>query len=285
MDPAPATDQPDSADAERKMGWTIGRRLAAGYAAMLALMAIVGIVSFTNTSALVTNSEWVEHTHEVITETDAVLASLSDAEAGQRGFVITGVQAYLEPYTAARDEVAVHAAALRELTIDNAVQQARLDELAPLIEEKFAEMQETIDVRSTQGFDAARAIVLTDAGKAVMDEIRGLLGEIRTDEEALLVERAEEADATATATQAVVIIGTGITLLIVIALAVFLTRSITRPINALTTRLREIADGDGDLTQRVDESRKDEIGALAAVFNRFVGNIAALVRQIGESAT
>src|SRR5690625_6394570 len=84
------------------MGWTIGRRLAAGYAAMLALMAIVGIVSFTNTSALVTNSEWVEHTHEVITETDAVLASLSDAEAGQRGFVITGVQAYLEPYTAAR---------------------------------------------------------------------------------------------------------------------------------------------------------------------------------------
>ncbi len=285
MDPAPATDQPDSADAERKMGWTIGRRLAAGYAAMLALMAIVGIVSFTNTSALVTNSEWVEHTHEVITETDAVLASLSDAEAGQRGFVITGVQAYLEPYTAARDEVAVHAAALRELTSDNAVQQARLDELAPLIEEKFAEMQETIDVRSTQGFDAARTIVLTDAGKAVMDEIRGLLGEIRTDEEALLVERAEEADATATATQAVVIIGTGITLLIVIALAVFLTRSITRPINALTTRLREIADGDGDLTQRVDESRKDEIGALAAVFNRFVGNIAALVRQIGESAT
>jgi len=285
VDPAPATDQPDSADAERKMGWTIGRRLAAGYAAMLALMAIVGIVSFTNTSALVTNSEWVEHTHEVITETDAVLASLSDAEAGQRGFVITGVQAYLEPYTAARDEVAVHAAALRELTIDNAVQQARLDELAPLIEEKFAEMQETIDVRSTQGFDAARTIVLTDAGKAVMDEIRGLLGEIRTDEEALLVKRAEEADTTAAATQAVVIIGTGITLLIVIALAVFLTRSITRPINTLSTRLREIADGDGDLTQRVDESRKDEIGALAAVFNRFVGNIAALVRQIGESAT
>src|SRR5690625_5095683 len=129
------------------MGWTIGRRLAAGYAAMLALMAIVGIVSFTNTSALVTNSEWVEHTHEVITETDAVLASLSDAEAGQRGFVITGVQAYLEPYTAARDEVAVHAAALRELTSHNAVQQARLDELAPLIEEKFAEMQERSEER------------------------------------------------------------------------------------------------------------------------------------------
>src|SRR5690625_7764835 len=114
------------------MGRTIGRGLASGYAAMLALVALVGIVSFTNASALVANSEWVEHTHEVITETVAVLASLSDAEAGQRGFVITGVQAYLEPYTAARDEVAVHAAALRELTIDNAVQQARLDELAQI---------------------------------------------------------------------------------------------------------------------------------------------------------
>ena len=268
-----------------RRGWTIGRRLAAGYAAALALMAVIGVVSFTNTASLVTNSEWVEHTHEVLAETDAVLSSLKDAEAGQRGYLITGVDAYLEPYTAAQSSVDDHLAAVRDLTSDNPVQQERLADLEPLIAAKFEEMQQTIDVRSDEGFEAAREIVLSDAGKAVMDEIRALLGEIRADEEALLDERAAEADATAATTQLVVTAGTVVAVAVVLVLATVLTRSITRPVNALTERLREIADGDGDLTQRVDDSRSDEVGALATVFNRFVDNVATLVRQIGQSAT
>ncbi len=268
-----------------RRGWTIGRRLAAGYAAALALMAVIGVVSFTNTASLVTNSEWVEHTHEVLAETDAVLSSLKDAEAGQRGYLITGVDAYLEPYTAAQSSVDDHLAAVRDLTSDNPVQQERLADLEPLIAAKFEEMQQTIDVRSDEGFEAAREIVLSDAGKAVMDEIRALLGEIRADEEALLDERAAEADATAATTQLVVTAGTVVAVAVVLVLATVLTRSITRPVNALTERLREIADGDGDLTQRVDDSRSDEVGALATVFNRFVDNVATLIRQIGESAT
>ena len=52
-------------------------------------------------------------------------------------------------------------------------------------------------------------------------------------------------------------------------LAVVATRSLTRPIDAIRLRLEEIADGDGDLTQRVDEDREDEIGDLGKAFNRF----------------
>ncbi|PYF99105.1 methyl-accepting chemotaxis protein [Georgenia satyanarayanai] len=288
MDTTPAAPRPAAEPTTGRTGrlrWTIGRRLAAGYAAALALMAVIGVVSFTNTASLVTNSGWVEHTHEVLNETNEVLSSLKDAEAGQRGYVITGVDAYLEPYTAAQESVTVHLEAARDLTIDNAEQQARLDELEPLIAAKFDEMQQTIDVRSDEGFEAAQAIVLSDAGKAVMDEIRDVLDAIMADEEALLAERAAEADATATTTKAVVVGGTALALVIVLVLATVLTRSITRPVNALTERLREIADGDGDLTQRVDDSRADEVGALATVFNRFVGNVATLVREIGETAT
>ncbi len=270
---------------ETRGSWTIGRRLAAGYALVLVLMSVIGVVSFTNTQALVRNSGWVEHTHEVLAGTDAVLSSLKDAETGQRGYLVTGVGGYLAPYTEARTAVTEHLGTVRELTSDNAVQQDRLAELEPLVEAKFDEMQQTIDVRDEQGFEAAQAIVLSDEGKVVMDRIRGLLDDIRADEEALLVERAAASTATASATKAVVLGGTAFAVVVVLALATYLTRSITGPINALTARMREIADGDGDLTQQVDDSRRDEVGALATVFNRFMGNIATLVRQIGETAS
>ncbi|GCE76406.1 methyl-accepting chemotaxis protein [Cellulomonas biazotea] len=269
----------------RRMTWPIGRRLVAGYAVALVLMAAIGVVSFVNTQALVRNNGWVQHTNEVLNETDAILSSLKDAETGQRGYLITGVDTYLAPYTAAKVAVTDHVDTARQLTGDNADQQARLDELEPLIAAKFAEMQETIDVRGTDGFEAAQAIVLSDQGKVVMDQIRALLDDVRADESALLVERAADADLAAKATTAVVLGGTMLAAIVVLLIATFLTRSITRPINALTSRLREIADGDGDLTQRVDDTRTDEVGELATVFNRFVGNIATLVRQIGETAS
>ncbi|GIH90842.1 methyl-accepting chemotaxis protein [Planobispora siamensis] len=59
---------------------------------------------------------------------------------------------------------------------------------------------------------------------------------------------------------------------------------LTRPLVRLRDRLTEIADGDSDLTQRVDEARRDEIGALGAAFNRFTAKIADMVRQINDKA-
>ena len=69
-------------------------------------------------------------------------------------------------------------------------------------------------------------------------------------------------------------------------------RSITAPVRAISERIRAIADGDGDLTQRVDESREDELGDLARWFNRFVGNIhgivgklAVVTREVAEASS
>jgi methyl-accepting chemotaxis protein len=82
-----------------------------------------------------------------------------------------------------------------------------------------------------------------------------------------------------------IVTGVGVAALLVVALANFVSRSIQRPLNALTNRLREIADGEGDLTQRVDAQARDEFGELGTVFNRFAEKLAATIRQIGEQAT
>ncbi len=64
------------------------------------------------------------------------------------------------------------------------------------------------------------------------------------------------------------------------ALSVLTARSITRPIRTLTTRLSEISEGDGDLTQRADASRSDELGTLAQAFNQFVEKIQVIIVSV-----
>ncbi|MCZ2814765.1 methyl-accepting chemotaxis protein [Modestobacter sp. VKM Ac-2984] len=69
-----------------------------------------------------------------------------------------------------------------------------------------------------------------------------------------------------------------------LALAWWLGRRLTAPLDALRQRMAEIADGEGDLTQRVDDSAQDEVGELAGAFNRFVDKVAGTIRDIGSAA-
>ncbi|SDF54396.1 Methyl-accepting chemotaxis protein [Blastococcus aurantiacus] len=67
-------------------------------------------------------------------------------------------------------------------------------------------------------------------------------------------------------------------------LALWMGRRLTAPLEHLRNRMAEIADGEGDLTQRMDDSRSDEVGELSGAFNRFVDKVAATVRDIGRCA-
>ncbi|RBY85797.1 methyl-accepting chemotaxis protein [Blastococcus sp. TF02A-30] len=68
------------------------------------------------------------------------------------------------------------------------------------------------------------------------------------------------------------------------AVALWIGRRLTAPLEHLRDRMAEIADGEGDLTQRMDEDRSDEVGQLSAAFNRFVDKVAGTVRDIGRCA-
>jgi methyl-accepting chemotaxis protein len=68
------------------------------------------------------------------------------------------------------------------------------------------------------------------------------------------------------------------------AVAWWMGRRLTEPLHVLNRRLVEIADGEGDLTQRVDDATQDEVGELARNFNRFVEKVAGTIREIGVCA-
>ncbi|WP_347901627.1 methyl-accepting chemotaxis protein [Pseudomonas purpurea] len=86
--------------------------------------------------------------------------------------------------------------------------------------------------------------------------------------------------------------GTFKTLLVAIAagllglLLIWLTASsVTRPINSVAQMLKAIASGDGDLTQRLDYSKQDELGELVSWFNRFLDKLQPTIAQIKQSIT
>ncbi|MDH5510354.1 MAG: methyl-accepting chemotaxis protein [Nitrospinota bacterium] len=61
-------------------------------------------------------------------------------------------------------------------------------------------------------------------------------------------------------------------------------RGLLSNINGVIAMIRDIAEGEGDLTRRLDTKSKDEIGELAFWFNRFVGNLQELMVKIGENS-
>lgn len=156
----------------------IGVGTALGVAGALIFFLVSGALAYSNMVTLRSDTAKVVHTHEVITELGSLLSAVQDAESGQRGFLLTGNNRYLDPYQDALARASASVTALGSLTDDNPLQQANLRRLKPRLEERFAELRQTIEVRRTQGAAAALERVNTDRGKVLMDAVRSQLSAI-----------------------------------------------------------------------------------------------------------
>jgi methyl-accepting chemotaxis protein len=111
-----------------------------------------------------------------------------------------------------------------------------------------------------------------------------LLKEVEDSQTRAMLSRADEIQSDAlTALVAALTLGL-LTIIVTLTLAVLVIREITGSLRQLRGRLTEIADGDGDLTQRLSEDRRDEFGAVATAFNRFAVRVQELVKQVGRNA-
>src|SRR5580692_467137 len=132
---------------------------------------------------------------QVVRSLDALAAAqqvenaMQDAERGQRGFLLTGDPAYLQPYRNGIAQVPATLKKLRELTAGEPAQQPRVAELGEQIEQKLAELKSTLDARERGGAGAALSIMRTNAGLDSMRRITWLIGEITSTENALMADR------------------------------------------------------------------------------------------------
>lgn len=258
------------------MKWNVGTKIAVGFAIVLIIFVIVGAVAYRSVGRQTETANAVTHSYAVENELTQLLGSLQDAETGQRGYLITGTDSYLAPYTAALPEIEQHRAELSRLVADNPDQLAHLDALGPLITQKLSELQQTIDLRRTRDFASAQAIVMTDRGKNAMDAIRGVLQEMHTAEENILKARAAAREADARDTSWTILVGTLLAALVAVIAGAIITRDIAVPLKGLTGVAERITLGDLSVGANVGGARSDEIGLLAQAFERMARSLRTL---------
>jgi signal transduction histidine kinase len=153
------------------------------------LVVVLGAVTYSGVRMAIAGRAAVIHTRDIIEATQAVVSDLQNAETGERGFLITGDESYLEPFNAGSAALHTDTAALRRLTRGNPTQQLRLDTLAVLIGQRFAALNEAIRLRRTNSFDSAAVIVRAGRGKTLMNAVRARLANINATEQGLLEQR------------------------------------------------------------------------------------------------
>ncbi|HYA16488.1 MAG TPA: CHASE3 domain-containing protein, partial [Bryobacteraceae bacterium] len=233
----------------------IGTRIVAGYVLALIVVGAVGVVAYRSLAELIDTADWVTHTHLVKETLAGTLSAVQDAETGQRGFVLTGEERYLAPYTDALRTVDADIARIKDLTPDNPRQQERLNNLRPLVTGKLAELAETIALRRQRGEKAAVDVVLTDRGKNLMDDIRRVVAQMDEEESSLLRERDAKAKSTAQFASSSLITGGLVALVLVSIVGVLIQRSITGPLSSFMQFVGHV--GEGDLTRQAKISSGD----------------------------
>ncbi|MFN8025664.1 MAG: methyl-accepting chemotaxis protein [Acidimicrobiia bacterium] len=298
-EPAPA---PSAGKAPRKRSLTgmladvkIGTRLGAAFglvAALLLVTVIVGVVgSSMQTSASANTAQAGDLMHDVL-QVKFRSADFNGWQTADAFDVARGAKdatsdtgesraAFLASAKAFRSELAT----LRDNPL-TAEQAALIAEISKQFD-TFMSVDKTIIADYRKGTPAAKAaadkLVLVDEIKT-FENLTAASEKLVTSADAQRASAAADASSTGNAAKTIMIIVGLIALGIAIACAVVITRSIVNPLKSLSDRLADIADGEGDLTARVEEDREDELGTVARDFNRFVGKMQDSVRSIAGNA-
>jgi len=189
---------------------------------------------------------------------------LADAETGQRGYLLTGNPAYLEPYENATRTLADQLEKVRRLTANDPNQKAAADRLSSIVTDKLAELKKTVDLWNANQHAEAIAEVEGNRGKALMDEARKIFDEMVESAERKISASVEDQQESISALRWVTI-GGALVIVLVIGGAVWTVLLYTKQ---LVEAQREVQALNAGLEDRVRE-RTADLGRANEEIQRF----------------
>jgi len=193
----------------------------------IAAFIIIGYASYVNISNMLYDEAWVTHTQTVMDKTDSLLVTLLNAETGARGYVITEQDKYLVPYNLAISNWDNQLNELKQLTADNPVQQANIVKLSQLANSKLAFLQQYVDLRKNSTLDTTITFVDNGNGKELMDSVRQVIGDMKSQEQTLLDQRSHTSESAASYTEYVILFGTIIAVIVTIVTTLAINKKLT----------------------------------------------------------
>ena len=157
-----------SPSADRSRLWPAAALILVPFLGLIALQSYTMLSRSPRTAM---SQRLVSHSIEVILTAQSLRSAMQDAERGQRGYLLTGEAAYLQPYDTAVRDAPPLLERLTELTAHEPDQERQIAALIPAIDAKLGELQRTIQTYRSAGFAAAKSVVETNTGLNAMQSI------------------------------------------------------------------------------------------------------------------
>ncbi len=257
----------------------------------LILVVVLSAIAYSSVTSLLNSSQWVDHTHEVIQKALKVEASAVDMETGMRGFLLTGKDAFLEPYRSGEKRFDELTADLKQQVDDNPEQVALIEEIqATIAEWKQNVTEPMIALRRKESLSRVSDRVSEGNGKTYFDTFRGQIASFIDTEEELMAVRQRKAESTAANTKGVLLFGTVAILFIAWGIAYVLSRAIVNPLLGVISGLNEggeqVAASSSQMassSQQLSEGASEQAASLEETSSS-LEEIAGMTQQNAENA-
>jgi PAS domain S-box-containing protein len=245
----------------------------------MALLVLVGALAW-NLHRVTTERQAIVRTEAIERNLSALAEVFLDAETGQRGYLLTLDERYLEPYNAATTRISSRLDTLQKLMVDPEARRD-LSLINATVSAKMKELATTIALARSGQRDQALRIVNGGLGKRLMDKFRTIRQDMIGRESELMVQRRALIDANNLTTAMILFIGSGALLCALFAYTRRTAAQLGRPVRALIEGLQTVAAGQGYCP--IDISTSDEIGELVTAFNTMAEQL-TLAQQAARDA-
>jgi signal transduction histidine kinase/DNA-binding response OmpR family regulator/CHASE3 domain sensor protein len=278
---------------------SIIQRLQIVFSISIGLLVISLIASVYSTNGLIENSKLVNHTNEVLRQSEMVISYMKDAETGQRGFLVTKEPSFLQPYNGAYEKVMNALHNVKDKTTDNPVQQKNIEEAKALIDAKFDQMKRTIDISTKRSGleqeDVDARLTEMRSGKKMMDDLRAVVERIKTEEKRLLDIRSQEQVRYISYTPVLVIVAALISILITVLSYIRIKADMEQRLAeqlkeeqkyietaqriAVIENMTQLVS-EGDYSIRSEDKGDDELGKVAKALNKMTVSLESSFNEL-----
>ena len=258
---------------------TLKKNLRIGLGLSLIVLFVSSLASYVSIVNLIKSSNLVAQSNLVLSSLDSVISTVKDAETGQRGYLLTGDEDFLEPYTGAKERALNLLDEVIASTKDNAFHQKSTARLKVILQDRLNIIEQTISVKRRGGNVGVNELV---KGKGYMDEARSLVRSMKLEENSRLTAQTSDLNQLAGFTPLLIMLAAVLAILITI----FFYRKVSTDIDArarlqqaltdknkeIDARLQVIKDlaaqiSSGNYSIRLVEEQKDSLGSVAGYLN------------------
>lgn len=165
------------------------RRFLAFLLLILAVLVFVAVESLRNLNRAIATSDWVNHTHAVISEADAIVSSLQEAEGALRTYLLTGDRRDRDSCQGAFSDLAGHVEVARALTKSAPAQYQQVTQIESLLEQRAGLARELLQARQAGATEKLQQLLAGDAGGSAVHEIRRCVQSFKDGQNELLAAR------------------------------------------------------------------------------------------------